>query len=193
MRYDTLVSHLALVSRTAETRAVIPGDFSQPRIALVVAALFILVGCETPLFAEGVPDDAVRPTVIAIVADSEQRGADRLVTLTDGRHVTLDADAIALSGGAADGNLLIVGEGGPKGAEGQTWYVGVFPAGPDCFDLSANGVVRGERLATSYGFSLPLSAQWDETETRFIKVPAVGFCLNERGEVVSAYPGSTSR
>lgn len=162
-------------------------------IALAVVATFLLVACETPLFAESVPDDAVIPSVVGIIVDSEQRGADRVVTVTGGDQVTLTTDAIALGGATADGNLLIAGEGGPKASEGQMWYAGVSQWGEGCFQLSANGVVRGERLATSYGFSIPLSGQWNEAETRFIDVPAVGFCLNERGEVVSAYPGSTSR
>lgn len=48
-------------------------------------------------------------------------------------------------------------------------------------------------MATSFGFSLPLSQEWSETDESFVNLPPVGFCLDESGEVVSAYPGSDSR
>jgi hypothetical protein len=58
---------------------------------------------------------------------------------------------------------------------------------PECFYIPANGEVRGERMALSEGFSLPLSDHWDEPETTFVQSPVVGFCLDDSGTVVRPY------
>lgn len=81
----------------------------------------------------------------------------------------------------------MVGEGGPAESAGGVWYAAVraYPSG--CFYIDANGEVQGDRLALSEGFGLPLSPDWNETETRFVKSPPVGFCLDDSGAVVRPY------
>lgn len=154
---------------------------------MLVLSLTFLGGCDTPWFAEAVPDEVVEPAVVGVVADSEQRGSERIVTIKDGTQFTLTPDAVSLGAAVAEGFLLIAGHGGLKVAD-EVWYTGVAPASPGCFDLNANGEVRDGRMALSHGFSLPLSEEWDETETEFVSTPALGFCLNAQGEVVAPNP-----
>jgi hypothetical protein len=146
-----------------------------------------VVGCNPPLGAAGVPDDVVAPTTIGVIATSEQQDDGRLVTLEDGTAVLLPNGATDLTGPPADGRLLIVGEGRPAAPDGGVWYAAVAALPSGCFDLPANGEVRDDRMALSEGFSLPLSDEWDETETTFVNTPVVGFCLDDSGAVVRPY------
>jgi hypothetical protein len=159
--------------------------------ALMVA--LVATACDTPFVAEQVPDDIVSPTVVGLIADTESLRAELLVILEDGPEISLASNSVHLTGALLAGNLFIAGQGGPRASDGRTWYVGVSARPSGCFYLNANGEVRGERMAFSYGFSLPLSDEWSEQETIFIDSPSVGFCLNENGEVDSPYSGSDSR
>lgn len=161
-------------------------DSGQTAVVLAGLAL-VMAGCDTPLGAPAVPDEVAVPITIGMIATSEQRDEGRLVTLEAGSTVLLPNAATDLTGPAADGRLLIVGEGRPAAPDGGVWYaaVPVLPSG--CFDLAANGEIRGDRMALSLGFSLPLSDDWDETETTFVELPPVGFCLDESGAVVRPY------
>ncbi len=155
---------------------------------VVASMLVVLNACDW----KSVPDDVVEPVVVGVVADSEQQGSERIVTLEDGTQFSLTPDAVSLGAAVAEGFLLIAGHGGPKVADDDVWYSGVPPASSGCFDLSANGEVRDGRMALSHGFSLPLSEDWEETETEFLSTPARGFCLNAQGEVVSPNPVNQS-
>ncbi len=105
----------------------------------------------------------------------------------------LPLDATDLTGQPNDGELVIVGTGGTAESSIGVWFAAVRAYSSGCFELPANGEVRSGRMATSFGFSLPLSEAWSETDESFINLPPVGFCLDESGEVVSAYPGSDSQ
>lgn len=146
-----------------------------------------MTGCDPPLGAPSVPEDVVVPATIGVIATSEQQGDGRLVTLEGDSTVLLPNGATDLTGPAADGRLLIVGEGGPAAPDGGVWYAAVRALPSGCFDLPANGEVRGDRMALSLGFSLPLDDEWDETETTFVETPVVGFCLDDSGTVVRPY------
>jgi hypothetical protein len=134
-----------------------------------------------------VPDEVAIPDTIGIVSSIDQEPEGARVTLEDGATVLLPNGSRDLTGAAEVGRLLIVGEGRPADPDGGVWYAAVraFPSG--CFDLPGNGEVRGDRMALSLGFSLPLSDDWDETETTFVESPSVGFCLDESGAVVRPY------
>jgi hypothetical protein len=134
-----------------------------------------------------VPDNVATPDTIGIIASSQQEDDGRLVTLEDGSRILLPNDATDLTGPAADGRLLITGEGGPAAPDRGLWYAAVprWPSG--CLYLESNGVVRGDRMALSLGFSLPLDDGWDEAETTFVETPVVGFCLDDSGTVVRPY------
>ena len=157
-------------------------------LALPVALLS--TACDPPLGAPPVPDEVAIPATIGLIAESEQRDDGRLVTLEDGTRVLLPNGGTDLTGPAADGRLLVVGEGRPPAPDGGVWYAAVpsWPSG--CFYLDANGEVRGDRMALSLGFSLPLSDAWSETETTFVQSPVVGFCLDRTGAVVGTYSNS---
>jgi hypothetical protein len=165
-----------------------PTDITGP-IALVLTGLALMAtACDPPLGAPVVPDDVVVPTTIGVIVTSEQTDDGRLVTLEDGGTALLPNAATDLTGPAADGRLLIVGEGGPAAPDGGVWYAAVPMRPSGCFVLSrANGEVRGDRMALSEGFSLPLSDEWTEAETSFVQSPPVGFCLDESGAVVRPY------
>ena len=160
--------HLDLVRMTAVTLT----------IALVAA------GCDVPLGAPDVPDEVVAPSTVGVITDLAQQDDGVLATLDDGSTVLLPIGARDLIGGPEIGRLLIVGEGGPAESTEGVWYAALRALPSGCFDLPVNGEVRGERMALSVGFSLPLSDTWSETETRFVNSPPVGFCLDESGAVV---------
>lgn len=163
-------------------------DSSQMAVALAGLAL-IVMACDPdrPLGAPTVPDEVVVPLIIGVIASSEQTDDGRLVTLDDGGTVLLPNAATDLTGPAADGRVLIVGEGRPAAPDGGVWYAAVHALPSGCFDLAANGEVRGDRMALSLGFSLPLGDDWDEAETNFVESPPVGFCLDGSGAVVRPY------
>lgn len=158
----------------------------------IVLALFTVLAaaCNPPLGAPTVPEDVVTPTTIGIISTSEQRDDGRLVTLRDGSGLLIPIGATDLTGPAADGRLLIMGEGSPAAPEGGVWYAAVRALPSGCFDLPANGEVRGDRMALSLGFSLPLNDEWDETTETFVETPVVGFCLDAEGTVVRPYSES---
>lgn len=146
-----------------------------------------VAACQLPLGAPQVPDDVAIPATIGIIASSQQSDDGRLVTLEDGSRILLPNDATELTGPAADGRLLITGGGKPAAPGGGVWYAAVPRWSSDCLYLAANGEVRGDRMALSLGFSLPLSNQWSEAETIFVETPSVGFCLDDAGAVVRPY------
>ena len=153
-----------------------------------VALGIVIVGCNPPLGAPTVPAEVVTPTTIGLIESSELRDEGRLVELEDGSSVLLPTSAVDLTGPAADGRLLIVGQGGSAAPDGGVWYAAVHSWSPDCFRIVANGEVRGEWMALSEGFSLRLSDDWDEPETTFVGSPIRGFCLDDSGAVVQPYP-----
>jgi len=160
------------------------------RMAVVLAGLALAVtAChpDRPLGAPGVPDDVVVPITIGMIAAIDQEAEGARVTFEDGETVLLPNGARDLTGQAEVDELLIVGEGRPAAPDGGVWYAAVRALPSGCFRLSANGEVRGDRMAFSLGFSLPLSDDWDETETTFVELPPVGFCLDDSGAVVRPY------
>jgi hypothetical protein len=176
--YESSILHMRPLARI---------DSSQMAVVLAGFALGV-TACQFPLGAPQVPDDVAIPDTIGIIASSQQEDDGRLVTLEDGTRVLLPNDATDLTGPAADGRLLIIGQGGPAAPDGGVWYAAVPLRPSGCFILSrANGEIRGDRLALSLGFSLPLSDQWDESETTFVQSPPVGFCLDDAGTVVRPY------
>lgn len=152
--------------------------------AILVGCALVVTACQLPLGAPQAPDEVVVPTTIGLIATSEQEDDGRLVILEDGSRVLLPNGAADLTGPAADGRLLILGQGGPRAPDGGVWYAAVRALPSECFDLPANGVVRGDRMALSLGFSLELNDEWDEAETTFVETPVVGFCLDDSGTVV---------
>jgi hypothetical protein len=162
-------------------------------VAVPVIVALLSTGCDPPLGAPPVPDEVAIPTTTGLIARSEQRDDGRLVTLEDGSSVLLPNGATDLTGPAADGRLLIVGDGRPAAPDGGVWYAAVpsWPSG--CFYLDANGQVRSDRMALSLGFSLPLSDEWEEAETTFVQSPVVGFCLDNAGAVVGTYSSSREK
>jgi hypothetical protein len=124
-------------------------------MAAVIAVAMVVAGCDPPLGAPAVPDDVVIPTTVGIIATSEQRDDGRLVSLEDGSTVLLPNGATDLTGPAADGRLLIVGEGGPPAPDGGVWYAAVAQLPSGCFDLPANGEVRGTEWHCRRGSACP--------------------------------------
>ena len=153
-------------------------------LARVLFVGIVAAGCDTPLGAPTAPSDVVVPTTIGLIARIEQRNEGELVTLEDGKTVLLPNVAHDLTGPTEDGRLLIVGEGRPANPDGGVWYAAVRAQPSGCFRIAANGEVRGDRLALSEGFSLPLSEAWAESETSFVEDALAGFCLDESGAVV---------
>lgn len=142
---------------------------------------------DRPLGAPTVPDEVVVPLIIGVIAAIDQEAEGALVTLEDGATVLLPNGARDLTGQAEVDELLIVGGGRPADSDGGVWYASVRALPSGCFDLPANGEVRGDRMALSLGFSLPLSEDWVEAETTFVESPPVGFCLDDSGAVVRPY------
>lgn len=155
-----------------------------PWIWGALAGAFLLAACEQPLGAADVPEDVVEPATIGVVADLERGDDGALTTLGDGREVLIPNGAKELSGPAEEGALLIVGRGGPAGSDEAVWYASLQSGPSGCYWIAANGEVRGQRMALSEGFSLPLSDDWAEAETVFINSPTVEFCLDASGAVV---------
>ena len=143
--------------------------------------------CETPWGAAQVPDDVAVPQTVGIISFIEQGRAGASVTLQEGGKVLLPNGAPDLTGAAEVGRLLIMGEGRPAAPDGGVWYAAVplWPQG--CFYLESNGEIRGDRMALSLGFTLPLSDEWDEAEAWFVEYPTIGFCLDDSGAVVRPY------
>lgn len=155
-------------------------------LAAIVSTL-VLFGCDTPLGAVDVPDSVAIPTSIGVMREVVFPRTGASITLEDGETVEIAHGASELTGPLNEGALLIAGHGGPADKQGAGWYASVPARSPDCYFVSVNGEVRGDRLALSLGFSVPLSARWDETETRFVESPSVGFCLDEEGRAVRPY------
>ncbi|MGH2385048.1 MAG: hypothetical protein ACRDGB_08380 [Candidatus Limnocylindria bacterium] len=114
---------------------------------------------------------------------------DTEFVLEDGRVVVISHEAQRLAGPtAAEGELLIYGEEPLPDGEGGPWIVGVrgYPNG--CYLITANGEIRGDRMALSLGFSLPLADDFD-TEGRsgrtFVDAPTNSFCLDADGQVTA--------
>ena len=168
-------------------------DSHLPWRLLVLAVVVVSTACQTPLGAQPVPDEVATPSVVGVISSREIRDDGRLLTLATGVELLLPFDATELYGLAGEEKLIVFGTGGPAVSESNTWYAVFSERGSGCYEMPANGEVRGERLATSLGFSVPLSAEWTESEDVFVNSPQVGFCLNESGEATSAYPGSRSR
>lgn len=149
-----------------------------------MASAFLLAACDQPLGAADVPEDVVEPATVGVVANLERRDEGALATMDDGREVPIPSGATELAGPAEERALLIVGMGGPAGSDDGVWYASLRPGPSGCYWIAANGEVRGQRMALSDGFSLPLSDQWDESETVFINSPTVEFCVDASGAVV---------
>jgi len=156
-------------------------------LSLVIALL--LTGCRDPLGAPGVPDEAAFPSVIGIVKGLEREPDGVLVELADGSSVLVPNGANDLTGSIELGRLVFYGESGLAGDNDGPWFAAIRSLPSGCYRVPVNGEVRDDRLALSLGFSVPLSEEWpeNETETRFVNSPPVGFCLNEAGEADGTY------
>lgn len=159
------------------------------RLGLAAATALLAAACDVPLGAQPVPDDVVAPSVVGLITSAEIRGDVRLLTLATGEELQVPMNATELYGLPGPDKLILIGTGGPAESDSDTWFAVFSEQGPDCYELPANGEVRGKWLATSFGFAVLLSDEWDETERRFINSPQVGFCLDEEGEAWRAYPG----
>jgi hypothetical protein len=166
-----------------------PAETHPGQIGVVLAGLALIVAaCDPPLGAPAVPEDVALPTTIGVIAEIDQGTEGAMLALESGATVLLPIGARDLTGQAEVGRLLILGEGMPAAPDGGVWYAAVPSRPSGCFVLSrANGEVRGDRLALSLGFSLPLSDEWSEAETTFVQSPPVGFCLDDSGAVVRPY------
>lgn len=152
-----------------------------------IGSMLMLFGCDTPLGAVDVPDSVAMPTSIGVMKEAGVSNAGASVTLEDGQHLLIPRGAVELTGAPNVGELLITGSGREANPDGGPWYASIPRSGSGCFLIAANGEVRGDRLALSLGFSVPLSDRWDETETRFVESPSVGFCLDAEGRAVRPY------
>lgn len=148
------------------------------------AGAFLLSACDQPLGAADIPDHVVEPETIGVVASLDRRDEGALATMDDGREVLIPNGARELTGPAEESALLIVGTGGPAGSDDGVWYASLRSEPSGCYWIAANGEVRGQRMALSEGFSLPLSDEWGEAETVFINSPTVEFCVDASGAVV---------
>jgi len=161
-------------------------------VALVVLAATPFSGCNPPR----APDRVVEPTIIGVVEEigRDSRGSIRL---DDGTEITWDQVAFEITGrGGSEGDLFIYGTEPIEGGDAP-WMILVYPsvttvgegtdARPACYLLQANGEVRGDRMALSTGFSLPLADPSDNTwqQGEFIDYPMRDFCLDEAGRVLS--------
>ena len=163
------------------------GDMSAKPGSVLLAVVTPAVVLSVCGVATEVPAAVTEPSVIGVIEVYEQTSDGALLTLEGGETVLLPPGSRELTGPVETGRLLIVGEGGPGPLAGDWWYSSLrrWPSG--CFEIASNGEVRGERLALSEGFSVPLSDEWNETEVRFVDSPAVGFCLDSSGEAVRTY------
>jgi hypothetical protein len=159
------------------------------RLGLAAATALLAAACDIPLGAQPVPDDVVAPSVVGLITSAVTRGDARLVTLATGEELRVPVNATELYGLPGPEKLILIGTGGPAKSDSDTWLAVFSEQGAGCYRLPANGEVRGKWLATSLGFAVLLSDEWDETERRFFNSPEVGFCLNEEGEAWRAYPG----
>lgn len=161
-------------------------------LALVVLAATPFSGCNPPR----PPDTVVEPTIIGVV-DDISRASGGFIRLEDGTEITWDEIAFEIGGrSGSEGDLFIYGTEPIEGGDAP-WMIILAPststvgegsdARPACYFLQANGEVRGDRLAFSTGFSLPLvdptDDQWQQGE--FIEYPMRDFCLDEVGRVLS--------
>lgn len=149
-----------------------------------LAGALLLSACDQPFGAANVPEHVVEPATIGVVASLARRDDGALATMADGSEVLIPNGARELTGPAEESALLIVGTGGPAESDDGVWYASLRSGPSGCYWIAANGEVRGQRLALSAGFSLPLSDQWDEAETVFINSPTVEFCVDASGAVV---------
>jgi hypothetical protein len=148
---------------------------------MVVMAATPFSGCNPPR----PPESVVEPTLIGVVESigHDSRGRIRLV---DGAEITWDEVSFEITGrSGAEGDLFIYGTDPVEGGDAP-WMIMVPPcARPACFRLDANGEIRGDRMALSTGFSLPLAdpddEQWEQGE--FIDYPMRDFYLDEAGRV----------
>lgn len=81
----------------------------------------------------------------------------------------------------------IVGGGEPAAPDGGVWYASLPALPSGCYRIVANGEIRGDRMALSNGFSLPLSDAWDDPDRRFVSSPVRGFCLDDEGAAMRPY------
>ena len=167
-----------------DTRA-LGGRWTAPFwIGAALAGALLLSACDQPLGAADVPEDVVEPATIGVVASLARRDEGALATMDDSREVLIPNGAKELTGPAEEGALLIVGMGGPAESDDAVWYASLRSGPSGCYWIAANGEVRGQRMALSEGFSLPLSDQWGEAETVFINSPTIEFCIDASGAVV---------
>lgn len=165
-------------------------------VAFVVLAATPFSGCNAPR----PPEQAVEPSIVGVV-DSIAHSTEGRIVLVDGTEITWDQVAFEITtrSGAA-GDLLIYGTEPLEGGEAP-WMIMVPPSvatvrngppersegRPACYQLLANGEVRGDRMALSTGFSLPLADPnhelWQQGE--FVDYPMRHFCLDEAGQVLS--------
>lgn len=161
-------------------------------LVLTVLAATPFAGCNPPR----PPATTVEPTIIGVVESVAHARGDG-IRLEDGTEITWDEVAVELSERSGEnGDLMIYGTDPTDGGEAP-WILFVPPSvqtieqgrevRPACYLLSANGEVRGERMALSTGFSLPLAdpnhPMWDQGE--FVDEPMRHFCLDAAGHVLS--------
>jgi hypothetical protein len=169
--------------------------YRRPRLLwrlLILGVLLAATACDTPLGVQSVPDEVVAPSSAGLITSAETRGDVHLVMLATGEELRVPVGATELYGLPGPGRVILFGSGGPATSDTDTWFAVLSQYGSGCYELPANGEVRGDRLATSLGFSVPLSDEWNETEDRFVDSPAVGFCQNDQGEAWRARPGSSA-
>ncbi|HEX2766000.1 MAG TPA: hypothetical protein VHR55_05150 [Candidatus Limnocylindria bacterium] len=160
--------------------------------AFVVLAATPFSGCNPPR----PPAEVVEPTIVGVVESIAHDTRGRIL-LVDGTEITWDQVAFEITTRAgSEGDLLIYGTDPIDGGEAP-WMIMVPPsvatvgegssARPACYRLLANGEVRGDRMALSVGFSLPIADpsdnRWQQGE--FIDYPMRDFCLDEAGRVLS--------
>ena len=121
----------------------------RPQVWAATLLAALATGCDTPLGAPTVPDDVVAPTTVGLIAKAEQQDDGVLLTLENGESVLLAPDATDLTGQPNDGELVIIGTGAPAESRSDVWYAALRSYSSGCFQLTANGEVRGDRMATS--------------------------------------------
>ena len=174
---DGLLARIRRASRTGQVRRELP-----PARKVAVAIALFTGGCDLLGTAE-VPDEVATPSVVGVIESRDRQADGTHIELRDGTTLVIPNGATVIAGVAEERELLIYGEDGIPGRSEGPWYAAVSRLSSGCYDVPVNGEVRGDRMALSYGFSLPLSDEWSETETEFIQSPPVGFCLDESGAV----------
>ena len=108
--------------------------------------------------------------------------------LSDGATAEIASQKTILLGGEPIvGELLLAG----TDPDGRQWVAGVpassFVNLPDCFWLASRGRDAGDWIETTAGFRLAKAPGFDPgiTDGQEYALPLGGFCLNEKGEVMS--------